>query len=126
MDLPGDDAQVRCRFLSRYSWPQPPNDTKHVVVDGRHYPLCEFVENEPPELCSGIWKLEPLRHDTDDCIRLGIDVDGAVQDGWITAESALPQARTQHNCAVRRRTIVCQCEAATENWIHSECGEQIP
>jgi hypothetical protein len=46
--------------------------------------------------------------------------------GWISAESTLPQARAQHNGAVRRKTIVCRCETAPQGWIHSECGEQIP
>src|SRR6516162_2138345 len=114
MDLPRDDAQVRRCFLSRYSWLQPPYDTKHVVVEGGHYLFREFVIDGPPQLRAGIRKLEPSRHDADDCIRLGIDVDGAVQDGWVSTETTLPQTRTKHNCAVRRRTIVRRCEAASQ------------
>src|SRR5215471_4162732 len=126
MDLPRDDAQIRRCFPGRYSWLQPPYDTKHVVVERGHYLFREFVIDGSPELRTGIRKLEPCRHDADDCIRLGIDVDGAVQDGWISAESTLPQARAQHHCAVRRGTIVCRCEAAAQCWLDSECGEQIP
>src|ERR1700722_17347637 len=126
MDLPRDDAQVRRCFLTRYSWFQPPHDTKHVVVEGGHYTFWEFVINGRPELRTGSRKLEPCRHDADDRIRLGIDIDGAVQGGRISTESTLPKARAQHNRAVGRKTIVGRCEPAPQGWIHSECGEQIP
>ena len=66
---------------------------------------------------------EAVRHDTDNRARLGIDHDGAADDGTVATEATLPVSIANHDvlCAVRRLIRRRQLPASQRG--NTECFE---
>jgi len=124
--LARDDRKLRGSLGFRYAGFEAADGPKFVIVQRLHQFRRFFVVERRPKLRSLIWISEPGRHDADDGIRLGVEVNCLIEDGRITAKAPLPQSPAQDGRAIRRRLIVCRSERASQHWLDAKQRKQIP
>ena len=81
-------------------------------------------ERNPQSLV--LWKFESRRHDTDDRVRLTVDLDAAPEDTGIGSIPDRPEVVAQDDDAGGVRLIVRGGKAATDEWRNAKKRKEVP
>src|SRR5437879_9632991 len=100
-----NDRKLRPRLSLSYTRFEAPDDREFVIVYCLHEFRRLFMVCRRPQLHTLFWIGKPRRHHADDRVRLGVKMNGLIQDCGISAEASLPQSPAEDDRGTCRGLI---------------------